>query len=45
MPVLAACHAELISRPMVTFASNVTTDQRYFINHWAIPATWSRADW
>ena len=39
LPVLAACHREIVRTEMMQYPSTVTTDQRYFVNQWAIPAT------
>jgi acetylornithine deacetylase len=39
MKVLEDCHKSILGQPMVFRAGTATTDQRFFLNEWGIPAT------
>jgi len=39
LKVLADCHTAILGKPLLFHASTATTDQRYFLSHWGIPAT------
>jgi acetylornithine deacetylase len=39
MKVLEDCHRSILGQPLVFRASTATTDQRFFLNEWGIPAT------
>ncbi len=37
--LLADCQAAILDKPLAFHASTATTDQRFFLNNWGIPAT------